>query len=263
MSLRFKVIVNCGPCEEYIAKCLGSLQSQTFPNWEAYVTVDACEDRTYPIAKEAAAEDGRIHVHRNADRLYAMRNLAAGVERCGADPDDVIVVLDGDDWLATDEALAIVASKYVQTDCWMTYGSWISNDPEHKGMPRGLWPAYDEGETRFRELPWLGTALRTWKKWLWDLIDPRDFLDADGRFLRVTEDQASMLPMLEMSGTEKARHIPDVLMIYNRTTPHACGKVAYREMTQNAAWLRTRPPYAKLERRRLSEPAISASYSLV
>jgi len=27
-----------------------------------------------------------------------------------------------------------------------------------------------------------------------------------------------MLPMLEMSGTDRARHIPDVLMIYNRIT---------------------------------------------
>jgi hypothetical protein len=69
--------------------------------------------------------------------------------------------------------------------------------------------------------------------------------------------------MLEMSGTARARHIPDVLMVYNRTTPHACGKVAYAEMTGNAAWLRSRPPYAPLVRR--PEPAvarISASCSL-
>jgi glycosyltransferase involved in cell wall biosynthesis len=254
--------VNCGPCEEYIAKCLASLQSQRWRHWEAYVTVDACEDRTYPVALEIAAGDARIHVHRNTERLYSMRNLIAAVERSCASSDDIVVVLDGDDWLATDEALSIVASTYEQTDCWMTYGSWISNDPEHQGMPRGLWPAYAEGETRFRELPWLGTALRTWKRWLWNLIDPRDFRDAEGRFLKITEDQAVLLPMLEMSGTEKARHIPDVLMIYNRLTPHACGKVAYKEMITTAAWLRTKPPYAKLERRPAVAAQISASYSL-
>jgi hypothetical protein len=191
--------------------------------------------------------------------MYSMHNLAAAMDRCRAIPDDVAVVLDGDDTLATPEALSIVAGVYAQTDCWMTYGSWISNDPAHHGMPRGLWPAYQDGENRFRELPWLGTALRTWKKWLWDLIDPRDFRDAEGEWLRYAEDQATMLPMLEMSGTEHARHIADVLMIYNRTTPHACGKVAYREMTGTAAWLRTRPAYAKLARR--PDRAISASYS--
>jgi glycosyltransferase involved in cell wall biosynthesis len=255
-----KIIVNCGPCEDYIAACLGSLVAQSFQRWEAFVTVDACQDRTYELAAAAAGGDSRIYVRKNTERLYAMRNLIAGVDRSGANPEDVIVVLDGDDWLATSEALSIVASTYNRTGCWMTYGSWISNDATHEGMPRGLWPAYPDGETRFRETVWLGTALRTWKKWLWDLIDPRDFLDRDGRFLRVTEDQAAMLPMIEMSGTERARHIPDVLMVYNRTTPHACGKVAYGEMTSNAAWLRTKPPYAKLKERPVAAP-ISVAYS--
>ncbi len=261
MIPELRVIVNCGPCEDYIANCLGSLKEQTFQRWEAFVTVDACQDRTYDHAVAAAGGDSRIHIVENTQRLYSMRNLIAGVDRSRARPDDVIVVLDGDDTLATPEAFDIVTSTYNRTSCWLTYGSWISNDPEHTGMPRGLWPSYPEGETRFREIVWLGTALRTWKKWLWDLIDPRDFLDRDGRFLRVTEDQAAMLPMIEMSGTERARHIPDVLMIYNRTTPHACGKVAYAEMLANAAWLRTKPPYPKLKERPAEARSISASYS--
>ena len=55
-----------------------------------------------------------------------------------------------------------------------------------------------------------------------------------------------MLPMLEMSGTARARHIADLLMIYNRTTPHACGRIRRDEMQQNADLLRRRPPYGRL-----------------
>ena len=57
-----------------------------------------------------------------------------------------------------------------------------------------------------------------------------------------------MLPMLEMSGTDRARHIPDVLMIYNRLTPHACGKVHLDLMRKTAAYVCSRPAYHRLDR---------------
>ena len=236
-------MINCGPCEEYIGTCLASVRAQTYSNWQAYVTIDPCGDRTSDAARIASDGDQRIEITRNRTRLYAMQNLINGIQRSLAAPDDVIVVLDGDDWLASEHALGIIASTYERHDCWATYGSWLSNDPSHAGLPQGLWPAYDPGTTDFRHTQWLGTAVRTWKKWLWDLVDDRDLRDANGDYFRVTEDQASMLPILEMGGTARVHHIKDVLMIYNRTTPHACGKLRYEEMLANSAYLRGRRPY--------------------
>ena len=122
-------------------------------------------------------------------------------------------------------------------------------------MRRGLWPAYENGTSDFRNGEWLGTAVRTWKRWLWDLIDDRDFRDEQGEYFKVVEDRACMLPMLEMAGTEKARHIPEAIMVYNRSTPHGCGKVHYQEMLANCRYLRTRPPYARLQQK----PALQES----
>jgi glycosyltransferase involved in cell wall biosynthesis len=246
---RLKLVINCGPCEEYIGACLASVRAQTYGNWQACVTIDPSGDYTYDAALTASSGDVRIEVQQNRTRLYAMQNLILGTQRSQAAPDDVIVVLDGDDWLASTQALEVIASAYERDDCWATYGSWISNDPSHTGLPRGRWPAYAPDTTNFRQAQWLGTAVRTWKKWLWDLIDDRDFRDSKGAYFRVTEDQASMLPILEMSGTPRARHIPDVLMIYNRTTPHACGKLHYKEMLANADYLRGRRPYSRLYQR--------------
>jgi glycosyltransferase involved in cell wall biosynthesis len=244
--MNLKIIINCGPCEAYIGLCLASLRSQTFTRWDAFVTVDRCGERTAERAFAARGGDDRIHIHVNAARLYAMANLVAAIGRSGARPDDVIVILDGDDWFATDEALARIVAEYERPDCWMTYGSWIADDPACTGFKAGRWPAYPEGTTRFRDVAWLGTAVRSWKKWLWDKVDDRDFRDRDGNYVMVVEDQASMLPMLEMSGTRRARHIPDVLMIYNRITPHACGKIHLELMRQTSTYLRKRPPYYPL-----------------
>ncbi|MBR0848845.1 glycosyltransferase family 2 protein [Bradyrhizobium diazoefficiens] len=244
--MHLKIIVNCGPCEDYIGLCLGSLQAQTYRSWEAFVTIDACDDDTPNRCWSARSGDGRIDIKVNADRRYAMSNLVHAIGRSGARPDDVIVILDGDDWLANDRALERIVAEYREPACWMTYGSWVTNDPSRIGFSAGRWPAYPEGTTNFREVTWLGTAVRSWKKWLWDLVDDRHFRDEDGNYILVTEDQATMLPMLEMSGTDRARHIPDVLMIYNRLTPHACGKVHYDLMLRTATYVRSLPSYARL-----------------
>lgn len=58
-----------------------------------------------------------------------------------------------------------------------------------------------------------------------------------------------MLPMLEMSDTARARHIGEVLMVYNRSSVHACGLTRCEEMLANARYLGTRPAYARLMER--------------
>ena len=244
-KVMLRIIVNCGPAEEYIARCLSSIRSQSFSDWEAYVTVDPCGDKTFEQAATAHADDRRIHIHQNVRREYSMVNLIRAIERSRAHREDIIVVLDGDDWFATTHALHIIHEAYAKFDCWMTYGSWISDQQD----AHGKWPAYPEGTTDFRNSEWLGTAVRTWRRWLWDLIDDRDFRDAGGNYFRVTEDRACVLPMLEMSGTARARHIEDVLMTYNRSSPYACVYTCRDEMLANAEYLKTRPSYSRLVRK--------------
>jgi hypothetical protein len=188
----------------------------------------------------ARGYDARINVHRNEGRHYSMRNLIDGIARSKAAPDDTIVILDGDDWLLHDDSLRIIARTYAQEECWLTYGSWRSNDPRSSGR----WPPYPD-DTTFRDFEWLGTAMRTWKKWLWDQIDPAAFRDRNGQYFRVVEDVAAMFPMMEMSTTRRMRHIAEPLMLYNRTANGAAIVMA-DEMEANTLWLRTRPKYTPL-----------------
>jgi glycosyltransferase involved in cell wall biosynthesis len=257
--LPLKVVVNCGPCEPYIHKCLDSLTAQTYRHWKAFVTVDPAGDRTYDRAMEAAANDHRISVVQNLTRQFSMHNLVEAVRRSQASADDVIVCLDGDDWFATDKALAVIAATYARFDCWLTYGSFVTDRPDARGRFGGRWPAYPPGTTSFRHSRWLATAVRTWKKWLWDLIDDRDLRDDDGHYFRVTEDQAVMLPMLEMSGTDRARHIPMPLAVYNRSNPYNSGKWMLAEMTRNGDILTRRPPYPRLPARPSMEWRVAES----
>ena len=93
--LELKLIVNAGPCEDYIEQCLASVRAQRYPAWRAIVTVDPCGDATFHRARAAAGRDARIDIHLNARRMFSMANLITGIRRSEASPDDVIVVLDG------------------------------------------------------------------------------------------------------------------------------------------------------------------------
>lgn len=234
------VVINCGLCAEFIGRCLASVRRQRFTSWRAHVTLDRDGDGTFAAALAARGGDERISIVRNPVRRYPMANLVAAIARSGAAPEDVIVVLDGDDWLIDDDAFGLIARTYRTSDCWVTYGSWISNRADRPG----LWPAYAPGTTDFRDAPWLGTALRTWKRWLFDRIDPSAFRDARGEWLRNADDLAVMFPLLEMATTDRARHIARPLMLYNLRSDHDEGSEMARESERNTAWLRSRPRYA-------------------
>jgi hypothetical protein len=173
---------------------VGTRTRSPFTDWEAYVTIDPHGNGTHREAMAAREGDARIHVRMNRRRQYSMVNVIEGIRRSGAEDDDIITVLDGGDWLATPDALQIIHETYRSSNCWTTYGSWVMDIPV-PNLP-GRWPAYPEDVIDFRNHEWLGMAVQTWKRWLWDLVDDRDFRGEDGQYFRVTEDQTSMLPML-------------------------------------------------------------------
>jgi glycosyltransferase involved in cell wall biosynthesis len=84
--------------EAHIAQCIESVLAQTYQNWE-YTIVDNCStDRTAQIAEAYAADDRRVHVHRNANFVSAIANhniafrlIASGSKYCK--------VIPGDDWM--------------------------------------------------------------------------------------------------------------------------------------------------------------------
>jgi glycosyltransferase involved in cell wall biosynthesis len=245
--LKFKIIVNCGPCEAFIGQCIESVRAQSLRSWEAYVTVDPCGDHTYARAIAAAAGDPRIHVKKTRTRRYSLCNTVNAIRDSQASPEDIIVGLDGDDWFANKMALRTIADAYRKSDCWITYGSWISNVAGPHGRHDGSWPAYPEGTTDFRRTRWLGTAVRTWKKWLWDHIQDSDLRDNSGEYFRVSEDQAVMLPLLEMCGTSRARHIAAPIMVYNKMVKYPITPKLTEEKDRNGYLLESRPPYPRLD----------------
>jgi hypothetical protein len=128
-------------------------------------------------------------------------------------------------------------------------GSWLSNVPGLSGRRDGLWPPYPEGTTDFRHVRFLGTAVRTWKKWLWDCVRDEDLRGETGQYVRVSEDQMIMIPLLEMCGTARARHIAEPIMTYNKLVSYPADDSIRLERVSNGWLIERRPAYPRLESR--------------
>jgi Glycosyl transferase family 2 len=241
-ALDVLVVINCGPCAPFIGRCLESLRSQTYRNWRSLVTVDPCGDDTYNEAIRAAQPDDRIRVRKNPERRYALASLVSALAHTPLEPEGIVAILDGDDCLNVDHALSTVVESYERHACWMTYGSWVSDAP---GCPAHLWHAYPDDTVNFRAAPWLATHLRTWKRWLWGLVNDADLRDDDGQYFHVAVDMAVMIPLLEICGVPRIRHIDEPIYFLNRQYAWRTNDQRYREQQRNDMIIRSRSAYPR------------------
>lgn len=96
--------------EKTVGKCLHSVGRQTFKD-HTHILVDAAStDRTLLQAQMQSVGRKNVEIRTNTIRKAALENVW---EIWQTLPDDeVIVWLDGDDWLAHDQALQVVADAY-------------------------------------------------------------------------------------------------------------------------------------------------------
>lgn len=210
--------------ERYAAKCVRSVATQMVGNVDVrHYYVDAASDDL--TAEEAAScvKDASLHhylasaremhrglmVIRTPNRCPLLHSLQYLVR--SLPPDEIVVWLDGDDWLATDVALARVATEY-KMGAMMTYGSFVYAD----GRP-GFAAPYSEvnhATRNYRQAPWYATHLKTFRAGLFQQVPDSMLQDRFGKWFELAVDQAVMFPMLELAGP-RAHFIPDVLYVYN------------------------------------------------
>jgi glycosyltransferase involved in cell wall biosynthesis len=257
-------------------RCLTSLRTQRHTDWRAVVVVDPGGDDTLAIARRHAAEDTRIVALEAPRRRWQLANRLAGVGHLAPPADGVVVNIDGDDWWAHDRALEQLAALYADPEVWFTYGSfatWKGSWLDRRGRagpgsrrpgwrvplsrrPPGTSPYPEAALARgaIRPLGWRAGHPITFRRHLLDAVRPEDLRDREGRFLRSATDAALVYPMLEMCGPRHARHVPDVLYVYNKA--NAAGRVRSVPGEQRR-WLRhlqQRAPYAPLAAGREPNP---------
>ncbi len=144
-------------------------------------------------------------------RHYQIGAIHQGIKKI-QDSYSIVCLVDGDDYLLGD-ALNHVAEAYKNPDVAMTYGNVLLDfrpyqDPmsqyfSDKGTINTQYSDTTWRSQTFREDGFRCFHLRTFRRWLWDLIDPKVFFRRDGTPIRASGDSAFVYPMLELLGDPK------------------------------------------------------------
>jgi hypothetical protein len=182
----------------------------------------------------------------NKEKRYALENIAIAIEDGNNTADeDVIIVLDGDDWLASSLSFSRLNKEYADRECLMTYGSYIFYPYGIRGPEPSAYPEDVIQKNSFREDQWRASHLRTFKYGLWKNIDHKDLKDEKGDYYTMAYDQALMLPLLEMA-SERSRYIWDTLHVYNKDNPLNVDKIKAQKQSQTAKEIRSKEKYKRI-----------------
>lgn len=228
MSQHLKIVVCAYNVEAFIERCLLTIKAQSFRNFVCTVVDDRSTDSTLPLIVRTIGQDSRFRIiAQPAHSPSHLLNQCHAIDSMKPKDSDVVVIVDGDDWLPDNHTFARLGAAYHNDCCWMTYGTPVCYDGGPHYVPYYRIHAYRNEDLRagdIRSKPWAATHLRTFKYGLWRRIDQRrSFYDHEGRIVDACVDMASMFPMLEMSA-ERALFINEPMLVYNRVNPLNIGK---------------------------------------
>ena len=195
----YKVITTCYNCEAFIKKCIESLLCQKRSDWEMYIFDDASTDKSFEVATKVANGDSRIKIIKNKKNKGAVYNKTYNfVSHAKPKDEDVIVTLDGDDYLGSPYALCYL-DKIYSKDYWLTYGGLVCLE---EFFSSDLRKPIDWSKS-LRNQMFCITHLRSHKFFLYKNVKDKDLRHRSGELFKIPEDIILNIPMAEMSGKDK------------------------------------------------------------
>ena len=247
MRHRFLVFVPyCAFFKPYIRACLASIRDQMYQTYTVVVVDDGNDAPEWMAALQT--EFGFVLL-KHAKRLgpaaskwtffqHAQQKIADGTYT----ENDIVMVLDGDDYLQTICALAIIHNRYLDTKCKATFGESTgkfckaSRDAWRKRPKSGVFNVRDK---------WMYNHPRTFKAELVHKFHKRDF-QQDGTELWLTKctDRPIVYGMFEHFGVDNVQHIDSPLYYYREHANNTYKLVPSNEKQAQLKAILKRPPLA-------------------
>lgn len=246
---KFIIVITVYNGARFIARCIESALSQKYSNFEVVVVDDCSTDGTWDIIYKYPVHTVYCSQHTGS----AIASLSRGIRQYSVNPDDIIVCLDGDDYLHDDHVLSYLDGIY-HPDVWLTYGQnkSISGKHDRISMPLTAVRTWKWEELRTISLHtneyrqyglWHTSHLRTFRKGLFDRVRDEDLRYEDGEYFRTCCDVCVMYPMIEMAGDRHIFYVDKILYVYNDISGY--GNRAEENM-RNMEYIQNKPIYEEI-----------------
>ena len=244
LNHKFNLIVPFYNAGNWIGKCITSVKNQKYSNFKCYLVDDLSDDNTIDVIAKEISGDNRFKLIKNINKKYALGNIVDILINEDIKSEDINIVLDGDDWLSSYNVLSYLDNVYTESDCLLTYGTYVYHPTGQQGVEPSEYPDGVIESNSFRSDQWRASHLRTFKTKLFEHIDLEDLKNDDGHFFKTAYDQALMLPLLEIAGS-RSQYIDKIMHVYNRENPLNVDKVKQHLQHQTAQKIRTKKPYER------------------
>lgn len=250
---KFVIVIPSYNNSKWCEKNILSALNQDYDNFRIIFTDDCSKDDTFEKVRavvEASENKDKATIIKNTQRIGALANLYNMIHSC--EDDEIILTLDGDDWLAHDHVLNMLNRTYAD-DVWLTYGQYQNWPDGGKGIAQPI-PYNVIANNSFRQYTWCASHLRTFYAWLFKAIKLEDF-KYNGSFMSMAWDMTIMFPMLEMAGS-RSRYINDFLYTYNLENPINDHKVDQKLQQTLDRYVRGMPKYQKLNYPKINKKSV-------
>ena len=247
------IVTACRNASPWIGRTLDSVAHQTWRHFRCVVYDDASDDDTADRVITQAKQDSRFRLRRGTTRAGAARARWRVLSDLGdAQDSDLVLILDGDDWLAGPGSLATLTRFCTARGLLASHGTFLHPDRTPSSWSRD-YPQNVKRHGTYRMFPWVATHPRVFRYGLFRVLAGMPGAEASAcEFLSAT-DMALFLPLLELAG-EATAHCPVPTYIYNDRGGRAYGCHRVRAQRAAEARIRRRPPLRPLcrdERQRL------------
>ena len=173
----------------FIVNCVESVKDQTFPPKQHIIIDDISDDDTLSYLEKYKNLES-VNIKINEERKYRLKNI---YENCiDKNPEDIICLVDSDDWLTKNTALQTIKEtyeknnklEYVYSRYLFTHGELGCSQP----IPNNNWDPYTE--------VWITSHISTFKVKAIKNISINNFLDWNGKWFQIATDHAMTLPIL-------------------------------------------------------------------
>lgn len=235
--------------QEWVTKNLDSLFCQKYTNYRIIYIDDCSTDATEKTIRKYMKKHPlkkNFQYIRTQYRRYKLANLYWAVhELC--DDHEIVVEVDGDDWLLTASVFTMLNEIYQDGSVWMTYGGFKTWPSTYHYLHAHSVPTKIVADNCFRQFHQTGyifIALRSFYAGLFKQIKKED-LQQDGRFFTTASDIATMIPMFEIAG-QHFHHITQTVYLYNTGTPLNDFKRDCNGQKTISKLMLNKPPYQPL-----------------
>jgi glycosyltransferase involved in cell wall biosynthesis len=256
MNNRFVIISPSFNNEKWAEVYFESIECQTYKNYIVYYIDDCSTDNTETIVKQLFEGNDQFKYIRNDSNKGALYNYLYGFDELSTDENDILVNLDGDDWFATKNVLEKLNGEYNEHNYWMTYGKMVVYDGSEslvEAFPQNTpFHPFIHENSLYRKDVWRSSHLRTFRKFLFEKIDKKDFVsNIDNKLYWHASDLALMYPMLEMSPIEKIGVMGSANYVYNASKENSA-RTSDRETSENSRYedeIRNKKIYSRKSRK--------------